>query len=35
METLMIKLEDSIKNYNRSPADIIFKTEEIKKGPGE
>lgn len=35
METLMIKLEESIKNYNRSPADIIFKTEEIKKGPGE
>lgn len=35
MENLMIKLEESIKNYNRSPADIIFKTEEIKKGPGE
>jgi len=35
METLMIKLEESIKNYNRSPADILFKTEEIKKGPGE
>ncbi|WP_228135594.1 hypothetical protein [Halarcobacter anaerophilus] len=35
MENLMIKLEESLKNYNRSPADIIFKTEEIKKGPGE
>lgn len=35
MESLMIKLEESLKNYNRSPADIIFKTEEIKKGPGE
>ena len=35
MENLMIKLEESIKNHNRSPADIIFKTEEIKKGPGE
>ncbi len=35
MENLMIRLEESLKNYNRSPADIIFKTEEIKKGPGE
>lgn len=35
MENLMIKLEESLKNFNRSPADIIFKTEEIKKGPGE
>ncbi len=35
METLMIKLEEAIKNYERSPADILFKTEEIKKGPGE
>jgi phospholipid/cholesterol/gamma-HCH transport system substrate-binding protein len=35
LESLMIKLEESLKNYNRSPADIIFKTEEIKKGPGE
>ncbi|RXJ64895.1 mammalian cell entry protein [Halarcobacter anaerophilus] len=35
MENLMIKMEESLKDYNRSPADIIFKTEEIKKGPGE
>ena len=35
MENLMIRLEESLKNYNRSPSDILFKTEEIKKGPGE
>ena len=35
MESLMLQLKESLKSYNRSPADIIFKTEEIKKGPGE
>jgi len=35
MESLMIKIESLIESYDRSPSDILFKTEEIKKGPGE
>lgn len=35
MQEMMIKVEDSLDRYNRSPSDIIFKGEAIKKGPGE
>ena len=35
VQQLMIKLEEAINQYERSPGDIIFKQEEIKKGPGE
>ena len=34
-QQLMIKLEDSINNYERSPGDMIFTKERVKKGPGE
>jgi phospholipid/cholesterol/gamma-HCH transport system substrate-binding protein len=35
MQQLMIKLEDTLSQYDRSPSDIFFKKEEIKKAPGE
>ena len=35
MQDLMIKLQDSLNKYDRSPGDILFKQEEIKKAPGE
>ena len=35
MQHLMIRAEDALKNYERSPSDILFKQEEVKKGPGE
>ena len=35
MQELMIKVEGSLKQYDRSPGDILYKQEEIKKGPGE
>jgi len=35
IQQLMIKLEEAINQYERSPGDMIFKQEEIKKGPGE
>jgi len=35
MQSMMIKVDDSLKKYDRSPSDILFKNEEIKKGPGE
>jgi len=35
MQDLMIKLQDSLNQYDRSPSDILFKQEEIKKAPGE
>jgi len=35
VQQLMIKLEDMINQYERSPGDILFKQEKIKKGPGE
>lgn len=34
-QELMIKLEVAIEQYERSPRDILFKSEQIKKGPGE
>lgn len=35
MQGLMIKFEDVLERYERSPSDILYKTEEIKKAPGE
>ena len=35
MQDLMIKLQESLNHYDRSPSDILFKQEEIKKAPGE
>ena len=35
MQNLIIQVDDSLKKYDRSPSDILFKNEEIKKGPGE
>jgi len=34
-QELMIKLEEAINNYERSPGDMIFTQEKVKKGPGE
>lgn len=35
MQELMIKMQEAINQYERSPGDIIFTHEKIKKGPGE
>lgn len=35
MQHLMIRVENLMHQYERSPGDILFKQEEIKKGPGE
>ncbi len=35
MQELIINVEGSLNEHSRSPADILFKQEEIKKGPGE
>ncbi|TKI69430.1 MCE family protein [Sulfurimonas crateris] len=35
MQNLILKIEETISRYERSPADIMFMKEEIKKGPGE
>jgi len=35
MQHLMIDLENVLNQYERSPSDILFKKETIKKGPGE
>jgi phospholipid/cholesterol/gamma-HCH transport system substrate-binding protein len=35
MQDMMNKIEDSLYKYERSPGDVLFKQEEIKKGPGE
>lgn len=35
MQNLTIKMQKSLKSHDRSPADILFIQEEIKKGPGE
>ena len=35
MQHLMIRVENLTHQYERSPGDILFKQEEIKKGPGE
>jgi phospholipid/cholesterol/gamma-HCH transport system substrate-binding protein len=35
MQQLMIRMEDTLQQYDRSPSDILYKQENIKKGPGE
>ena len=35
MQELMIRLDGMMETYERSPGDILFKQEEVKKGPGE
>ncbi len=35
LQDMMIKFEEAVSSYNRSPGDIIYKQEEAKKGPGE
>ncbi|MCK4875266.1 MAG: MCE family protein [Sulfurimonas sp.] len=35
MQELMIKMQEAIDQHERSPGDILFKQEKIKKGPGE
>ena len=35
MQALMIRIDSVMQSYERSPGDVIFKQEEIKKGPGE
>jgi len=35
LQDMMIKFEEAISSYSRSPGDIIYKQEEAKKGPGE
>ncbi|MDA7817606.1 MlaD family protein [Sulfurimonas sp.] len=35
MQELMIKIEEAINQYERSPGDMLFTQEKIKKGPGE
>ncbi|EQB39916.1 hypothetical protein M947_04865 [Sulfurimonas hongkongensis] len=34
-EYLIIRLKETLNQYERSPSDILFMKEEIKKGPGE
>ena len=35
LQQLSIKLENAIEKYERSPADVLYRREEITKGPGE
>lgn len=35
MQQLMIKLEGTLEQYDRSPGDILFKREDVKLAPGE
>lgn len=35
MQDLMIKIQKTLNQYDRSPSDILFKQEDIKKAPGE
>ena len=35
VQQLMIKVESILDQYEKSPGDILFKQQEIKKGPGE
>lgn len=35
MQELMIKLDEFLEDYRNSPSDILFKSQEIKKAPGE
>ncbi|MCK9473871.1 MlaD family protein [Sulfurimonas sp.] len=35
MQNLIIEIQETLKKHERSPADLLFMQEEIKKGPGE
>jgi len=35
MQELMIKFEEALEQYDKSPSDILYKTQEIRKAPGE
>ena len=35
MQDMMIKFQNTLMQHDRSPGDILYKQEEIKKGPGE
>ncbi|NPA60003.1 MAG: MCE family protein [Epsilonproteobacteria bacterium] len=35
MQSLMVKVETTLNKHERSPSDILFMQEKIKKGPGE
>jgi len=35
LQEVMIKFQDTLNQYDRSPSDILYKQEEIKKAPGE
>ena len=35
MQELMLQMQSGINTYERSPSDILYRQEEIKKGPGE
>ena len=35
MQELMIRIDGMMEHYERSPGDVLFKQEEVKKGPGE
>ena len=35
LQHLIIQIQETLNQYKRSPGDILFKQEEIKKGPGE
>jgi phospholipid/cholesterol/gamma-HCH transport system substrate-binding protein len=35
MQDLMIRVEDVLEQYKRSPSDILYKEETVKKAPGE
>lgn len=35
MQALMVKFEDMLEQYDKSPSDLLYKTQEIKKAPGE
>ena len=35
IQELMIKVQDTLNQYDRSPSDILFKQEDLKKAPGE
>ncbi len=35
MQNMMIKIEDTLDKYDRSPSDVLYRQEKIKKAPGE
>ena len=35
LQHLLVQIDHALKHYERSPSDILFKQEQIKKGPGE